>query len=503
MKMVKSLLLGSAAGVVAVVGAQAADLPVKAKPVEYVKICTLYGEGFYYIPGTDICLKLGGYIRADYGYRVTGARTPEYFGVEGRHTRASNEWSTRHRFNLNIDTRTQTPYGTLRTFGSAHFQNEDAANAAAFDNTLTVARAFIQWAGFTFGRTQSFTDSISIGDGGVGSLHQTQNQSDTGASGTNQIAYTWELGNGMSLSIGADERRTKRLVNLANTSIPVGTEPGDSRGGNLHMNPWVAFKINQAWGRFSLAAIANRNNATYYSQTANPVTGATGCPPGAQPGTTQCFYPDDAWGFAILAGGEIKTPFLGPRDTLFWFVNYGQGASAYAAGSNLASPGLFGSGNQVGFGALTDGVFVTGSQIELTTAWTAAGGYQHWWTNNFMTAVYGTYTEVSYNDTVKNSRWFCGGGGAAAPSYTIPAGRACDPDWRYWTVGVVQNWYPTPGFRLAVDVLWVNVDTAFAGPVTLTSSAINPRPTGAYDAKDLGTLSVVFRAQRTFPAAAD
>ena len=61
MKMVKSLLLGSAAGLVAVAGAQAADLPVKAKPVEYVKICSLYGEGFFYIPGTDTCIKIGGW----------------------------------------------------------------------------------------------------------------------------------------------------------------------------------------------------------------------------------------------------------------------------------------------------------------------------------------------------------------------------------------------------------------------------------------------------------
>ena len=68
MKMVKSLLLGSAAGVVAVAGAQAADLPVKAKPVQYVKICTLYGDGFYYIPGSDTCIRFSGYIRADYDY---------------------------------------------------------------------------------------------------------------------------------------------------------------------------------------------------------------------------------------------------------------------------------------------------------------------------------------------------------------------------------------------------------------------------------------------------
>jgi hypothetical protein len=60
---VKGLLLGTAAALAATAGAQAADMPVKAKPVQYVKICSLYGDGFYYIPGTDTCLKLGGYVR--------------------------------------------------------------------------------------------------------------------------------------------------------------------------------------------------------------------------------------------------------------------------------------------------------------------------------------------------------------------------------------------------------------------------------------------------------
>ena len=84
MKMVKSLLLGSAAGVVAVAGAQAADLPVKAKPVEYVKICSLYGDGFYYVPGTDICIRVGGLIIADYAYNAqgNGANQPIYTGAE-------------------------------------------------------------------------------------------------------------------------------------------------------------------------------------------------------------------------------------------------------------------------------------------------------------------------------------------------------------------------------------------------------------------------------------
>src|SRR5215831_8211002 len=65
MTMVRGLVLGSVAGLFAIGGAQAADLPLKAKAVEYVKVCSLYGAGFFYIPGTDTCIKLGGYLRLD------------------------------------------------------------------------------------------------------------------------------------------------------------------------------------------------------------------------------------------------------------------------------------------------------------------------------------------------------------------------------------------------------------------------------------------------------
>src|SRR3954464_9801767 len=136
MKMVKSLLLGSAAGLVAVAGAQAADLPVKAKPVEYVKICTLYGEGFYYIPGSDTCIKLGGYVRGDYGWNVPGARTPAYNGTQGAPARTVSQSPTRQRATIQIDPRTQTAYGTLRTFTSIHLQNENGTDST------NVARAF-------------------------------------------------------------------------------------------------------------------------------------------------------------------------------------------------------------------------------------------------------------------------------------------------------------------------------------------------------------------------
>jgi hypothetical protein len=490
----KGLLLGSAAGIVAVAGAQAADAPVKAKPLEYVKVCNLYGEGFYYISGTEVCLKVGGYIRSDYGYHVNGARSPQYSGADGRHTRDTSEFSTRHRFSISIDSRTQTAYGTLRTFGNFTVQNENEGD------TFNVPRAFIQWAGFTFGRSQSFTDSVAIGEGGVGSLHFLQNTSDTGANGTNQIAYTWELGNGMTLTVGADERRVKSLFNLSSTVASAGANPASSRGGDFNPNPFVAFKVNQAWGRASVAAIASRNNATYL--TAAP--GAAGYVPTVsctvQPGTAFCGHPEDRWGWAILSGVMFNTPFIAPKDALYVTFNYGQGAVSYSGGSNLATPGLFGSGNTVALGLVTDAVYVNGASLELTTAWTAAAGFQHWWTNNVMTAAYGLYTQVNYNDAVIGNAWFCGSHGGVNQNIRVPTGASCDPSFKYWSAGIVQNWYPVAGLRLAVDVMYMQVDTAFEGPVSL-NGGIASRPTGGYTAKNLGIASVIFRANRSFPAA--
>ena len=95
MKMVKSLLLGSAAGLFAVAGAQAADLPVKAKAVEYVKICSLYGVGYYYIPGTDTCIKIGGYVRYEAYHNAIGpiAASSRTISTNGAFTRNSNTFA--------------------------------------------------------------------------------------------------------------------------------------------------------------------------------------------------------------------------------------------------------------------------------------------------------------------------------------------------------------------------------------------------------------------------
>jgi hypothetical protein len=488
----KRMLLGSAAALTAISSAQAADLPVKAKPVEYVKICSLYGEGFYYIPGTDICLKIGGYVQADYGWNVTGASTPHYSGGAGAQDRSVSPYSMRHRGHFNFDSRTQTAYGTLRTYVAVHIDNRDQGSV-----TVNPTRAFIQWAGFTFGHTKSFTDVPGTPQPDTfRSLMAAQNWSDSGGNGTNQIAYTWELGNGMTFNVGADERRTKGIANLSTNIVTLGANPATAFGPYQHPTPWLNFAVNQAWGRFATSAIFNKVNATYYTGT----TPTTGNCPATQTGTSLCGYPDDKWGWAVLSGIDIKAPWAGPGDHFGGFFNYGVGAAAYSGGTNLTSPSLFGGNNQVAVGVITDGVFVNGGQFELTTVWTMGGGYEHFWLPNLSTTLWGTYTQVRYNDNVINSGLFCNGipGVTTAQNFNV-SGR-CDPGFNFWVVGLLQNWFPAPGFRLALEVDYTRVETAFEGQTVTLSKTQGLRPTGLYTAKDQGIITVMFRAQRAFAA---
>src|ERR687887_914491 len=109
MTTIRNLVLGSAAGLLAVGGAQAADLPVKAKAVEYVRVCSLYGAGFFYIPGTDTCIKLGGYMRADVTFNAGGAHgQPAWSGDSGQQNRYRDYFIDRSRMVLQVDTRTST-----------------------------------------------------------------------------------------------------------------------------------------------------------------------------------------------------------------------------------------------------------------------------------------------------------------------------------------------------------------------------------------------------------
>jgi hypothetical protein len=501
MKPIKSLLLAGVAGLVAVAGAQASDLPVKAKPVQYVKICSLYGDGYYYIPGTDTCIKVGGYIRLDVVWNADGGRTPDYAGVTGAQDRSVGELTSRARANIAMDTRTSTQYGVVRTLASVHLQNQDQLDS------LNVARAFVQWQGFTFGRMKSYQDTFNIGD--AYNIESQQTGSDTGAVGVNSIAYTQDLGMGVTLTAAVDERRIKSLTNLSvATALKVGAEPTTfyqgATGQQTWPDPYLALHIDQAWGNFAVVGGLHDVNASYYSGNGTgPFASFKSC---TQASTTQCGHPGDKVGYFVELGGELKTPF-GPGDKIGAGVRYSVGASGFGGGNNLASPDLFGSGNNAAIGFMTDGVFVNGSAIELTTAWSVQAGYDHHWNETWNSTLFGGYSNILHDAQAKSyyAGALCGVANTGATAQTnlsiVAAANSCNPDWSYAEVGTMTRWTPVPNMQISAEVLYSYVKSAFNGTGTIVAGAPGARPTGVYTFANQGIVSGYFRVQRSYSAA--
>jgi hypothetical protein len=222
MNHVRSALIAGAASIAVVTTAPAADLPVKAKAIEYVKVCSLYGAGYYYIPGTDICMKVGGYLRAEVDMNAAGTLTPAVGpgstnNRDNVNNRESQSFVQRARFLWSFDTRQQTEYGLLRTYARTGIQWSTGDSVNSGSNAVAyIDRAFLQFGGLTAGRAVSFFDVYSF------SLHSFQTNiigSDSGGTGINLFAYTANLGNGLSATLSAEEHesRSKPVVNTIGT----------------------------------------------------------------------------------------------------------------------------------------------------------------------------------------------------------------------------------------------------------------------------------------------
>ena len=145
MTMIRDFVLGSVAAFSAIGGVQAADLPIKAKAVEYVRVCSLYGAGFWYIPGTDTCIRLGGYFRVDTTFNASAAHgDPAWSGDSGQRNRLFDDFVARSRMLLTVDTRTATEYGVVRAYGEGVFQfnNFGTSNSAVLGAAPTIPAGF-------------------------------------------------------------------------------------------------------------------------------------------------------------------------------------------------------------------------------------------------------------------------------------------------------------------------------------------------------------------------
>jgi len=409
MKLVKSLLLGSAAGFAAVAGAQAADLPSrKAAPVEYVRVCSAYGAGFFYIPGTETCLRVSGRIRAEYLVQQT-------FDAPGLST--ADNYGFRARGRLNVDARTATAYGTLRTFirfemtvsNGSYGQGVNstgpqfvATRGGVGTTTSNLDKGFVQFGPVTAGRAQSFFDFYA----------DTHNYGPIRGSDmtANLLAYTATFGSGFSATISLEDRSERQVVG------------NYVSGGQTYPGIVGSLNVTQGWGSAQLSgAIFERNAA------------AAGV--------------GDKTGWAIQGGVKINLPMLAAGDELWLQAAYAEGGITYLGYGGGGSGSTWGANSTVGrlvFPNSDANIDAFGS-VKLTKGYALTAALLHYWTPTIRQAVYGSYSKLDYANNIATV-------GVATAAGVIGQ----DPE--EFRIGTNLIWSPVAGLDIGVEVLYARAE---------------------------------------------
>ncbi|MBA4788528.1 MAG: porin [Rhizobiales bacterium] len=497
------LLPVSMLGMGACAAANAADLPVKAKAVEYVKVCSTYGAGYYYVPGTDTCLRLGGYARFDTYVNAVGTFNPMISSVAGTGflspgtgvggyplvTAKADDYLVRARTVLDIDTRTATDYGVLRSFTRFGGQwDSQAAAGSPAGGSLYFERAFIQFAGFTFGYTQSFFDT------GIDYMFTTPYAGSN--TWTSAIAYTAQFGNGFSATLALEDAANRT------TGIQYGPATGTFTGGATlsglngiryanyedgQQAPDIVanLRLDQAWGTALLSGALHQ------------VAGLT--PAGVGTNTYVGEAGTDSWGWALGGSVEIKLPMLAPGDSLYLQANYAEGALNYlglsgnfqARASALGSVDLntpFATSNGA-FYPVADAIW-TGTGYAKETGWALQGQFRHFWMPNLRSALYAGYVKV---DVPANATF------SAANVALLPGAALFNGGYsvNITQVGLNTVWSPVKNLDLGLEVLYSKVDGSLPATAGLISGTGTAGTLTAFGGST-DVWSGGFRAQRNF-----
>jgi len=418
MNFTKGILLGSAASLLSIAAASAADLPSrKSAPVEYVKVCSAYGAGFFFIPGTDTCLKFGGRIRADYAYVPAkdqfSSSSALGVGVVKQAKDAANTLGWEARGALNFDARTNTEWGTVQSTASIRLArvtgslDKDYA-ASATSASPTLEYAYVRFAGFTFGAARdnfAFMPSLTYGAGHWGSF----------ANGAKQISYTATFGGGVSATIALqDYLDTASDKSVANQ--PTGAYLVYNSAPQINAN----IRIDQSWGAFQLMG-------AYADVSQNTATDS---------------YDFNKGVYAIGAGVKINLPMLAKGDSLSLTANYANGMTEYT--TNWTSFKSSAYKRDVGGYTMNHPSLVAESTgLETVKSWNVAALLEHYWAPQYRSVLFTSYGQLDAPTGAKARVW---------------DGTKSFGDATVWNLGTNFAWLPTKGMEIGVEVIYARVN---------------------------------------------
>jgi len=209
----KTLLLGSAAAFAVVGGAQAADLSV-AEPVDYVRVCDAFGVGYWYIPGTDTCLKIGGYVRFEVNFHSSA-------DVDYGYSTHSAAWDFVTKGDLQFTAKSMTEYGPLTGYVEIAGLSDNNNDTNSYNGTtasgnsdrlMYLDSAWLELGMLLVGRTGSIYDY-----GGGFTFDGSSYDSDASA---DQVRLSWAM-SGFGVQLAIEDPRDRWGSSLSSSySLP-------------------------------------------------------------------------------------------------------------------------------------------------------------------------------------------------------------------------------------------------------------------------------------------
>jgi len=421
-------LLASAAAIVTVGGAQAADLPTrKSAPAEYVKICNVGGMAGFVIPGSDTCFKIGGYVS---GQAEAGNIRKGYFwsspagqGASLTSTPASlrSSFGWTMRFELDLDVRQNTSYGLLRGYTQIRFEN-----GSGFDTDGTGAYidvAYLQWAGITAGKAASFFAFFGGGPGWANIFSPAQ--AEGGSNEPDLLAYTATFGGGFSATAAIESSGLNSPGFNAASNSNYG---GSGNGTNININTtnfgmtapdFVAnVRVDQNWGSAQLSGVAHQVHV--FDAAGDSL---------------------DKWGWGILGGALFNLPALGAGDKLSIDGVYTKNALWYSG----IPEGLWGENGAANGNGLAMSVGDTysagGGHWATPTAWSMAVISEHHFSDAFSIDPEVSYAQLNWSGSMGQ----------------------LSSNAQSWIVGGVAHWDPAPLLDFAFELLYQNTHQSTPG----------------------------------------
>jgi hypothetical protein len=479
MKRCGSILLGLGTSLTLVGGALGADLPSRqAAPIEYLRICNGYGFGYFSVPGSSVCLKIGGVVRADFYIRPgapAGVANQNSYNLAGvAYPRDPIQF--RNRFYLNTDAVTPTDHGNLRATASIRL-TEDSLPPAPFgggkiavgglppgakayagsfqglsNGQVYIDAAYLRWSGITAGIAHSFFDFYThyyeVGAYTVGVSDQP----------LGLLAYTAQFG-GFSATASLEDPTSRRIGNSTADTTPSDVNPKNPATaayltyGALNVPDLVGnLRYDGGFGAVQIAGALHEVDSA-------PITLAGGALPVG-------YTPPTVWGGALDAGVKIYLDSLGAGDSMATQVSWDRGAADYTNAWNYytGTTNLYYRNLNISVPP-NDAFVLPDGSIGMSQAIGGFLGYQHYWNPLLRSAVLGSYLQI------------------AEPAAALPIS-ATTENARLWDVGFNTIWSPVKELDIGAEALYTSLRLSGSrlatGSVSPTGAAI-PTPANSND----------------------